>query len=112
MLRLGTDTGSLVNHVLSRSPAEPKVGDGATILMWTDRQAATIVKVTKTQVHVRADRAVRTDENGMSESQSYEHYPDPSAPVIVFRKTKTGYRNASGNGLRIGSRDHYHDFSF
>ena len=113
-MKLGSETGSVINHVLSGSVGapEPQVGMGATILMWTDRHAATIVKVTKTQVHVQRDLAKRTDKNGMSESQTYTYEPDPTAYVEIFRKTKAGYRaTGGGSALRIGDRQEYHDFT-
>jgi hypothetical protein len=114
-MNFGTETGSVVNHLLSDTQGEPEavVGMGATILMWTDRHAATIVKVTRTQVHVRRDKATRTDKNGMSESQEYTYEADPTATVEIFRKTKRGWRaTGGGKGLRIGDRREYHDFSF
>src|SRR5262245_61336381 len=110
-MKLGSETNSLINHVLSGCDVEAKVGMGATILCWTDRHAATIVKVTKTQIHVRQDRATRTDKNGMSEVQSYSYESDEAAGVEVFRLTKKGWRNNKGNGLIVGDRCEYHDFS-
>lgn len=113
MMKAGTETGSLMNHVMSRlATPTPEVGMGATILMWTDRHAATIVKVTPTQVHVQQDKATRVDKNGMSDSQDYTYEPNPEAPIQVFRKTKRGWRDRSGQGLGIGYRCEYYDFSF
>lgn len=113
MMKAGTETGSLTNHLYSRvKRLEPKVGMGATELRWTDRKAVTIVKVTPTQVHVQYDIATRTDKNGMSENQTYSYESDPSSPVEIFRLTKKGYRSKSGSGLLIGERDEYYDFSF
>lgn len=114
-LQLGRETGSVTNYLLSGTDGEPtpKVGMGATILMWTDRHAATIVKVTRTQVHVQRDKATRTDANGMSESQSYSYEVNPAAEIEVFRKTKRGWRKSGGGAaLRIGDRHSYHDYSF
>jgi len=110
-MRLGTETGSLMNHLMAGG-TQPKIGMGATILMWTDRKAGTIVKITPTQVHVQEDTAVRADNNGMSECQEYAYSPNPAGYVHVFRKTKRGYRNKAGNALSIGERDTYYDFSF
>ncbi len=112
-MRIGSETGSLCNHLLSGTVGEPtpKVGMGATILMWTDRHAATIVKVTPTQIHVRRDKATRVDKNGLSECQEYIYEEDSAADVEIFRKTKRGWRR-SGVALRIGDRREYHDFSF
>ncbi len=112
-MKLGTETGSLINHVCSTSrQVEPKVGMGATILQWTDRQAVTIIEVTPKTITVQYDKATRTDSNGQSECQSYDYATDPDGSVSVFRMTKKGWRNDSGNGLSIGHRDKYRDPSF
>ena len=107
--------GSLINQVMTQSrQPDPIAGMGATICMFTDRHAATIVKVTSTQVHVQEDAAKRIDTNGMCDSgQEYEYTPQPKALVQVFRRNKRGvYRNASGNTLSIGHRSKFYDFSF
>ena len=104
-MRLGKETGSVINHLMSDiGLVEPKVGMGATILCWSDRHAATIVKVTKATIHVRRDKAIRTDKNGMSEIQTYTYEPDPDAPVEVFRKTKRGWRATGGGSSAKSSR--------
>lgn len=113
-MKLGTETASLSNYLMSGTKGQPtpQVGMGATILMWTDRKPATIVKVTRTQIHVREDRAIRADKNGMSECQSYTFEEQPNAPVRVFRLRKTGAYKGDRGQLRIGERDSYHDYSF
>lgn len=112
-MRLGTDTGSVTNWMMATPNSKvAEAGTGATILCWTDRQAATIVKVTPKTVHVQRDIATRIDKNGMSESQEYSYTPNPKALVEVFRLTKTGWRNPSGFHLSIGHRDEYYDYSF
>jgi hypothetical protein len=134
MMKLGSNTGSVFNHIDSRSvrgePA-PFVGMGATILHWTDRSAATIIKVETirgvTYVTTQDDNAVRKDANGMSESQDYEYLPDPMGRVRVFKKhPKSGFwkfcllnsatgryvQQKHGSGLKIGVRDEYYDYSF
>lgn len=133
MLKLGTETGSLSNHVLSRAvigQPEPVEGMGVTILCWTDREPGTIINVTKigaTVIYVREDHARRTDKNGMSECQTWEFQPNPAGALYTFRQRKdgtwaqvvvnhkTGRLNkvdGGGHGLRIGERGKYHDFSF
>ena len=113
MMKAGTQTGSLTNHVYSRmvSPT-PAVGMGATILLWTDRDAATIVRITPTQIHVQRDIAKRLGTIEMSEDQDYAYSADSTAPIVIFRKTKRGWKDTCGCGLLIGTRDHYHDYSF
>lgn len=113
-MKLGTETGSVINHVITRggTAVVPTVGMGATMCGWSDRYPATIVKITPTQIHVQEDHAVRTDTNGMSESQDYTYTPNPAARIMVFRRTKRGYRSAEGRGLVVGVREKYYDFSF
>lgn len=56
------------------------------------RHAGTVIKVTRCTVTVQEDKAIRTDTNGMSESQTYTYEPDPKGAVHVFRKTKNGWK--------------------
>ena len=136
-MKLGTQTASMTNHIMSRAvigQPEPTVGMGATILCWTDRHAATIVEVffagkgksgPHLYVKVQEDKATRTDQNGMSEMQRYEYAPNPQGRIYTFRREKNGawtpvvfsekakrWCKVEGEGLRIGERAKYHDFSF
>jgi hypothetical protein len=131
MLRLGTQTGSLINNIMSRSVIGeplPEIGMGATMLSWTDRNPATIVSVFtkgKTQyIGVTEDDAKRTDSNGISESQEYEFSFNPNVFMSYYRKTAKGTwegcyinpetgRFVKGNGsVTIGQRGKYWDPSF
>ena len=131
MLRLGTQTGSLINNIMSRSvigEPTPEIGMGATMLSWTDRNPATIVSVFnkgKTMyIGVNEDDAVRTDNNGISESQTYEFKFNPHVAIRYYRKTAQGTwegcyinpetgRFVKGCGsVIIGQRGKYWDPSF
>jgi hypothetical protein len=130
-MKLGTQTGSGINHLYSRMTAgapEPEVGMGATVMLWTDRHAATVVGTYNGGkiVQVQCDKATRIDKNGMSEMQEYVYEPDEDGPVYFFRKNKTGgWDQVLGNtktgrwnkvhggvGVIFGFRREYHDFSF
>lgn len=129
-MKLGTQTGSVVNHVLSRAvigQPKPNEGMGCTILSWTDRYPATVIHVNGMEnlIYVQQDRAKRTDSNGMSECQQYEYTRDLNGRVFTFRKNKNGmwdevqinqktgrFNKTNGYGLRLGDREKYHDFSF
>lgn len=131
-MKLGTQTASIMNHLHSRAvigQPEPEVGMGATILCWTDRTPATIIEVIRTwkilHIVIQEDRAIRTDKNGMSESQTYDFTPNLEARKQRYRRSAPGKWQAvalnentgrwvatGGNGLRIGERDKYHDFTF
>ena len=127
-MKLGIETGSLINHVMSRSQSpEPVVGMGGTMLYWSDRTAVTVVEVNHKGrfIVVQEDRAVRVDRNGMSEVQQYEYKPDPNGSKYIYRKMRDGrwaqhYLNPKTNRLKknssaqlaLGYRDKYHDYSF
>ncbi len=129
-MKLGTQTGSMTNHIYSRAvigQPEPVVGMGATVLCWTDRHPATIVEVGKIgqclMVKVQEDNARRADKNGFSEDQTYNYTPNPKAHVATYRFRRNRWEEvhqnengrwvkSDGNGLRIGEREKYHDFSF
>lgn len=109
--------GSLVN-ALSVSATIPVVGMPATILCWTDRHAATVTWVSPSgkTCRVRECIARRTDKNGMSEAQEYEYSENPAGREREFRLGKRGWREAGtggkGNGLLLGRREKYYDYSF
>jgi hypothetical protein len=114
-------TASLINHLYSqsRNPA-PTVGMGATICLWTDRHAATVVAVSENgkTVTVQQDKATRTDNLGMSDCQSYTYEADPKGRRSVFtlrqngRWVEKGCGMKSGPVLSLGHRDEHYDFSF
>jgi hypothetical protein len=110
------DFGSLVN-TLWVSAATPVVGMPATVLAWTDRYGATVTWVSPSgkTCRVRECIARRIDKNGMSEAQEYEYSENLAAPEREFRLGKRGWREAgrgNGNGLSLGHRSEYHDYSF
>jgi hypothetical protein len=121
-MKLGTETGSLVNHMYADATGQPKpeIGMGATILCWTDRLAGTITEVGHNGAFlVREDKAARTDNNGMSEAQAYTYEPDPQGRTWTFEIATSGkhagqYRPKprSSERVLIGERRKYHDFSF
>lgn len=118
-LKLGTQTGSLINHLYSGQTEAPAVGAGATLLMWSDRHAGTIVEVSPNgkRVGFQQDEAIRTDKNGMSDSQTYEYKPNPQAGIQYFTLRKNGAwvregESMKGTRITIGVRNEYHDFSF
>lgn len=128
-MKLGSQTGSLTNHLYSRMVVgQPTVvvGMGATLLRWTDRTACTIVRIDGKYITVQRDHAKRIDKNGMSECQDYEYSPDTEGACYTFKQEKDGrwsevikneetgrfVKIKGGLGLRIGHRDSYHDYSF
>ena len=94
----------------------PEVGMGVTMSVGSDRYPGTIIQVTQNgrRVVFQRDNYKRTDNNGMSESQTYEFSPDPNGAIEIATLRKDGrYRITGGKTpVHIGSRDAYYDFSF
>jgi hypothetical protein len=112
--------GSLVNVLMDNATQpDPQVGDGATVLAYSDRHPATITEIRKTPsgkrvVTVQEDNAERLDSNGMSECQEYRFSRNAEGRTYTFFEDKHGRFTERGKGcsLRIGERSKYHDFSF
>ena len=110
---------------------------------YTDRHAGTVFKVWEqgqyTYVEVRNDKVKRIDNNGMSESQTYEYTTDPEGTVEYFRiktdqstpsrwhrcyksmkwcsethesKWNGRWKKSNYGGVAFGYRSYYYDFSF
>ena len=131
MMKLGTQTGSVMNHLYSRmtkGQPKPEVGMGATLLSWTDRHPATItnVEVTKNFIvlTIQEDDYKLVKGSQMDGSAEYTFTPNTRGRVLHFRfqngtwreimkNAKTGRWNLTrGYGLRIGERGKYYDPCF
>lgn len=110
-------TNNVISMIMEGSNLKPEIGMGCTLLYFTDRYAATIINVSKSgkAVTVQEDKAIRTDKNGMSDSQSYRYERNPKGRTYSFSLRKDGtwkMRKSNHPTLHIGSRNHYHDYSF
>lgn len=132
MMNLGSQTGSVINHLYSRmtnGAPEPVVGMGATTLSWTDRQAATVTSVIAVGksviVGIKDDHAKVISGSEQDGSAGYEFTARPEGYEHFFKMGKNGWVNVAKNeqtgrwaatgsskGLILGKRDHYHDPSF
>lgn len=93
----------------------PQIGDGVTRYFYTDRASYTVIAVvTPNKIMVRRDKCVRTDDNGMSDSQQYRYEQDPSGEVLTItrRKGDKWMAKEKGSYFRVGLRGAYHDYSF
>ena len=89
-----------------------EVGDGVTINMWTDSHACTVIKRTPKTLTCRRDHAIRTDDYGMSDCQSYRYEPDENgAEYTAHWSKKNGCFMWCGKPISVG-RHEYYDFSF
>jgi len=103
------------------APATPKVGDGASLIFWSDRHACTVIAVSPSgkKITVQQDKATRVDGNGMSDMQSYSFECDPNGAIYQFSLRKNGEWCMVGDSSRGGGvvcsvtgRYEYYDFSF
>lgn len=110
--------GSLQNLIADNASNgnDAVVGNGATIIFWTDRKAATVIEVSKTghRVTVQADKAIRTDGLGMTDAQTYRFERDTNGATYEATRRRDGSYRLKGADTRVllGVRDHFHDFSF
>lgn len=126
-MKLGTETGSLVNSIMTngRTSIEPEIGMGATVAMWSDRRACTVIAWNGETLTVQEDTSIRTDNNGMSDAQSYRYEKNELGARHHFRRDKHGkWQELStsqtgrlvmvkgGHGLILNARMTFHDYSF
>jgi hypothetical protein len=134
IMKLGTQTASLVNHMMANTvTSEIKPGTGATFLSWTDRHPGTVINVFKkgayTYLDVRHDR-VEYHAEGKStndfggtydivdgEDQFFSTFRFKTDGSSGFQKVSknpdTGRWNKIGDGgLSVGTREYYYDPSF
>jgi hypothetical protein len=92
------------------------IGMGATIQYHSDREPATIIEVSPSgkRIVIQEDSVKRTDNNGMSECQTYEYSPNPEGTIHVATLRKDGHYRLVGQktSVYVGARSKYYDFSF
>tara|TARA_R110000822_G_scaffold3036_10_gene13889 strand:- start:3205 stop:3564 length:360 start_codon:yes stop_codon:yes gene_type:complete len=107
---------------------EALIGTGATVFLFSDRYACTVVDFDEVKkiITVQSDNAKRTDFNGMSDCQSYDYSTDENGRYFRFKikdeEWREAYVNEKGNfvlrkpsdskKLAVGFRRQYYDFSF
>ena len=92
------------------------VGDGISLSPWTDIYPYTIIERKDTPkgftLKIQRDRAIRTDNNGMSDCQDYRFERDPFGHTeIVKWSPKKGWFTCGCYKVMMG-RHKYHDYSF
>lgn len=112
-------TASFINTLIGNSPPPiPEVGLGATELLYSDRHAYTIVRISKggKRFWMQRDIARRSDNNGMSNAQTYTYRPNPDAPEVAVSLRKDGKWRRVGfreeGVVSVGLRMEYYDYSF
>jgi hypothetical protein len=116
--------GSLINKLTDSAGPEPTVGMAATVLLWSDRQPATVIKVEPFKSGARKGKArvvtVQYDTWKVTKgsehdgSAQYEYERDENGRTETFTRSSKGRWTAPGSsvGLRLGGRERYSDPSF
>jgi hypothetical protein len=96
-MKLGTETGSVVNHLYSRAvigQPEPEVGMGVTMLFWTDRAPGTIQRVFKigknTAIEVTFDASTLVSGSTQSESQEWQFTEKSGSTRMTYMRKPNG----------------------
>jgi hypothetical protein len=122
---------NMINQILSRQvigQPNPKIGMGATILMYSDRHAGTIIDIyCGKEITIQVDKATVISGSTYDGSAQYSYTKDSNGELFKFKKDKKGiwrelYVNDKGNvcmtkqgeghGLKIGVRMEYYDPTF
>jgi hypothetical protein len=100
----------------TQEPLLPYIGMGATVQHWSDRSATTVIQITYNgkRIVLQRDKAIRIDQNGMSESQEYSYVRDEEGELFFATKRKDGTFRLVGTKtiVSLGVRNEYYDFSF
>lgn len=107
---------------------EMEVGDGATICLWSDREACTVVRRTAKTLVVQRDKAIRDPEfkpewvpGGFSaictncEEQRWTYERDPNGATTRFHWSEKfgGWQAGSDGSIKLArGRHEYYDYNF
>ena len=93
---------------------KPEVGASATMLLWTDRHAYTITRVSasgKTFWMKRDKAKLKEGCSPWKGNEDYDYEPDPSATETKVMMGKRGWKSG-GNKVWVGVRDEHYDPNF
>jgi hypothetical protein len=108
--------GSLTNRLMENTTGKPEVGMAATILMHSDRHAATVVAVSPSgkTISIQQDDAKVIKGSTQDGSAEYEYTRNDKSYIMKARQDKQGrWRECGGrSGILLGHREEHYDPSF
>ena len=107
-------------------PTNAKVGDGATVVLWSDRYACTITKVTRCTITMRRDKAAISPDfkpdfipGGFfgtvinQDEQEWTYEPNPDGTEYKFNWSKKYQMYGQPNNMKaIKGRHEFYDYNF
>ena len=108
--------GSLTNRLLENGGTTlPEAGDGATIYLYSDRHAYTVVAVKagkRPVVTIQRDRVIVDAPSGPGLPQHYTYRPDLDGATREVTIQRGQWREkGGGSAVRFGVRDEWYDYS-
>lgn len=108
--------GSFQNRLMESNPGNltPEVGMGATVLMYSDRYAATITEVNGKTLKCRRDKVTGSGPMGHQE-WACEYNPNGREETYTLRKNGRWVLKGEpldARSLLIGEKDEYRDWEF
>jgi hypothetical protein len=82
--------GGFINQMMGNNQTLPKVGEGMTELMYSDRHAYEVLSINGDSCMVDQYRPKRVDNNGLSESQDYDYKDLSGHPQKLTWRNKKG----------------------
>lgn len=108
--------GSVTNRILENGDSKKiEVGEGATIYMFSDRIACTVVEViSKCKAVIQRDNAIRIDDTGAySEMQDYRYEKNENGMKYeIYCRNGIWRIKDSKEKVIIGKREEYYDYTF
>ena len=104
------------NEIITIKATNIKVGDGISLSPWTDWDAYTVIERRDTPkgfvLTIQEDEAIRTDHNGMSDSQSYRFERNENGRTAIVKwNSKKNWFTCGCYKVALG-RHSYYDYSF
>lgn len=112
-------------EIIKEKRREIEVGDGCTLVLWTDKEAYTVIRKTKRMIVIQRDKAIKNPDfkpnwipGGFSaictnnEEQSYTYEKDPDGSIIkaYWSEVKGCYMH---QGCKvINGRHEFYDYNF
>jgi hypothetical protein len=112
-------TGSFFNYLMANNSSIPVVGEGATILLYSDRKVADVIEVSKDGKKVVIEHLNAKNISKQFGEQDWEFSPSGIKQTIVWRNNSwkiemniDGIKVYEKINILFGAKNYYYDYSF